>query len=40
MVDMKDEAHYGFTIVSSRRARDAVRWAGKLVQRAGDEVER
>jgi hypothetical protein len=40
LLDVKDEAHYGVIVVSSRKARDAVRWAGDLVRRAVDEVER
>jgi hypothetical protein len=40
LLDVKDEAHYGVIVVSSRKAGDAVRWAGMLVARAADEVER
>jgi len=40
LIDMKDEAHYGITVVSSQRARSAVRWATQLVDRAREEVER
>lgn len=40
LLDVKDEAHYGVIVVSSRKARDAVGWAGSLVARAADEVER
>ena len=40
LLDMKDEAHYGVMSVSARKARDAVKWAGSLVARATDEVER
>jgi len=35
LLDLKDEAHYGVIVVAPRRARDAVRWAEKLVDRAG-----
>ena len=31
LIDIKDEAHYGITIVSGRRARSAVRGAAHLV---------
>lgn len=40
LIDIKDEAHYGLTLVSSRKARDAVRWAQTLVSRAAEELER
>jgi len=40
LMDMKDEAHYGLTIVSTQRARSAVRWATQLVSRAQEELER
>lgn len=40
LIDIKDEAHYGLTLVSSRKARDAVRWAQTLVTRAAEELER
>lgn len=40
LVDIKDEAHYGLTVVSSRKARDAVRSAQILVARATEELER
>ena len=40
LLDLKDEAHYGVMVVASRKARDAVRWAGLLVDRAGQEAER
>jgi hypothetical protein len=39
-LNVKDEAHYGVIVVSPRKARDTVRWAGSLVARAADEVER
>lgn len=40
LLDRKDEAHYGLTVVSSRRARDSVRWAAILVDRATRELSR
>ena len=40
LLDLKDEAHYGVMVVSSRKAQDAVRWAKTLVERAIEEVER
>jgi hypothetical protein len=40
LIDIKDEAHYGLILVAPRRARDAVRWAKQLVDRAGEELER
>jgi hypothetical protein len=40
LIGLKDEAHYGVLVVASRKARDAVRWARQLVDRAVDEVER
>ncbi len=40
LLDVKDEAHYGIVVVSSRKARDAVRWADNLVTRAADEISR
>jgi hypothetical protein len=39
LIDMKDEAHYGVTMVSAQRARSAVRWASQLVARAQDVIE-
>jgi hypothetical protein len=38
--DLKDEAHYGVLVVSARKARDAHRWATRLVERAAQETER
>jgi hypothetical protein len=32
LIDIKDEAHYGLLLVPPRKARDAVRWAGQLVE--------
>jgi hypothetical protein len=40
LLDRKDEAHYGLTVVSTRRARDSVRWAVFLVDRATEEFGR
>jgi hypothetical protein len=40
LIDIKDEAHYGVMIVAPRKARDAVRWAKLLTDRAQREVER
>jgi len=40
LIDIKDEAHYGLILVTPRKARDAVRWARQLVDRAGEELER
>jgi hypothetical protein len=30
LLDLKDAAHYGVLVVASRKARDAVRWSGRL----------
>ncbi|MHB2023616.1 MAG: hypothetical protein ACYCO3_09850 [Mycobacteriales bacterium] len=40
LIDIKDEAHYGLTIVSPQRARGAVRAARLLVDGAREELER
>jgi hypothetical protein len=40
LIDLKEEAHYGLTLVARRKAGDAVRWAGLLVERAREELER
>lgn len=40
LIDLKDQAHYGVMIVSARSARDAVRWAARLVERATEELAR
>jgi hypothetical protein len=40
LLDRKDEAHYGLIVVPTRRARDCVRWATLLVDRATEEVGR
>lgn len=38
--DIKDEAHYGLVVVAPRRARDAIRWAGILIEAADREFGR
>jgi hypothetical protein len=40
LLDLKDEAHYGVMVVAARKARDALRWASRLIDRATQEVER
>jgi hypothetical protein len=40
LLNLKDAAHYGVLVVSSRNATDARRWAAKLVARAAEESER
>ena len=40
LIDSKDEAHYGLIWVTPRRARDTVRWATQIVERAREEIER
>lgn len=40
LIDLKDEAHYGITLLSRQRARNAVRWASTLVERARQELQR
>ncbi len=40
LLDLKDEAHYGVMVVAARKARDAHRWAARLVERATQETER
>jgi len=40
LLDLKDEAHYGIMMVSSAKARAAVRNASHLVKRAIEEFER
>ena len=40
LIDVKDEAHYGISIVSTQRARSTTRWAAQLVARAREEAER
>jgi hypothetical protein len=40
LLGLKDAAHYGIPVVSSRSASDARRWAAQLVMRAIEESER
>jgi hypothetical protein len=40
LLDIKDEAHYGLIVVPPRKARDAVRWAKILYDRAQEELQR
>lgn len=40
LIDLKDEAHYGVTLLSAAKARKAVGWARTLVARANEELER
>lgn len=40
LLSLKDAAHYGVQVISSRNATDATRWASRLVERARDETER
>jgi hypothetical protein len=40
LLDRKDEARYGLTVVSVRRARDCVHWARVLANRATEEFGR
>jgi hypothetical protein len=40
LIDLKDEAHYGLSVLAPKRAKDALRWARQIVDRAGEEVER
>lgn len=40
LIDLKDQAHYGVTVVPAPTARRAVQWAEKLTDRAREEVER
>lgn len=39
LLDLKDTSQYGTSLMSSRNARDAARWAGDLVARARTEIE-
>ncbi len=39
LLDLKDEAHYGVYVVAASKAKSALRWARKLVDRARQEVE-
>jgi hypothetical protein len=40
LLDVKDAAHYGADVVAARKARDSLRCASRLVERAREEVER
>lgn len=40
LLSLKDAAHYGVQVISSRNATDATKWASRLVERARDETER
>jgi hypothetical protein len=40
LLGVKDTAHYGATLVDSRTAGSATRWARRLVERAREELER
>lgn len=40
LLTLKDEAHYGVIMASSRKAKDSIRWAEKLTTRAREEIER
>lgn len=40
LIDIKDEAHYGLTVVEPAKARRAVNWARRLVERAQEELQR
>jgi hypothetical protein len=40
LLDLKDAAHYGVLVVAASKARDAHRWATRLVDRAAEETER
>jgi hypothetical protein len=40
LLDLKDAAHYGVLVVAASKARDAHRWATRLVERAAEETER
>lgn len=40
LLDVKDAAHYGIAQVSATRTKAVLRQAEKLVQRAGEELER
>jgi NAD(P)-dependent dehydrogenase (short-subunit alcohol dehydrogenase family) len=39
-LEINDAAHYGVVLVTPTKARNALKWAGVLVARACDEVER
>lgn len=40
LIDVKDAAHYDVAVVAAGKARNTVRWAEQLVERAIQEVER
>jgi hypothetical protein len=40
LIDLKSGAQYGVLVVSLRDAKNAVKWATKLVDRAREELER
>lgn len=40
LLSLKDEAHYGVSMTSSRKASDAVKWATTLCRRAQEELDR
>ncbi|MDP9220630.1 MAG: hypothetical protein M3P23_08835 [Actinomycetota bacterium] len=40
LIDVKDEAHHGVGVVAASKARNTLRWAQHLVDRARQEVER
>jgi hypothetical protein len=40
LLELKDTAHYGISLVVNPKADNAVRWAKQLVRRAEEELER
>lgn len=40
LIDLKDQAHYGITVVPAPTERQAVQWASRLTTRARQEIER
>jgi hypothetical protein len=40
LIDVKDQAHYGVVVVPAARARNTMRWARQLTDRARQELER
>lgn len=40
LLALKDTGHYGVTLISASDASRALRWAGRLVERAAEEAER
>ena len=40
LLDIKDAAHYGVSLIDTRTASNATRWAKRLVDRAREEIER